>query len=347
MTSEIRRIIVADTQVPFVTGGAELMVRQLVSQLARRYEVELVRVPFRPEKKTDLLAQAAAWRLLDLTSANGRPTDLLIATRFPSYFARHPRKVAWVTHQHRAAYDLCGTQYSDFTHSDEDVGIRQHLIELDRRMLGECRHVFTIARNTADRLKRFNNVDATALYHPPPLAERLQPGPYGNYVLVVSRLEPVKRVELAVRAMSHTTSSVSLMVVGDGSQRRELEAIVAEAGTSGRVTFVGAPQDDRLAQLYAGALGVIYTPYDEDYGYVTLESFLAHKPVITAHDSGGTLEFVTSEENGLVTPPEPAAIAAAIDRLAADKTLAARLGEAGWSRARAVTWDGVVEQLVG
>ena len=166
MSSEIKRILVADTQVPFVTGGAELMVRQLVSQLARRYDVELVRLPFRPEKKSDLLAQAAAWRLIDLTTANGRPTDLLIATRFPSYFARHPRKVAWVTHQHRAAYDLCGTQYSDFTHTDEDVGLRQHLIELDRRMLGECRHVFTIAKNTADRLKRFNDVDATALYHP-------------------------------------------------------------------------------------------------------------------------------------------------------------------------------------
>jgi glycosyltransferase involved in cell wall biosynthesis len=347
LSSEIKRILVADTQVPFVTGGAELMVRQLVSQLARRYDVELVRLPFRPEKKSDLLAQAAAWRLIDLTTANGRPTDLLIATRFPSYFARHPRKVAWVTHQHRAAYDLCGTQYSDFTHTDEDVGLRQHLIELDRRMLGECRHVFTIAKNTADRLKRFNDVDATALYHPPPLAERLKPGPYGNYVLVVSRLERVKRVELAIRAMLHTTSSVSLMVVGDGSQRRELETLVGESGMGGRVTFVGAPDDARLADLYAGALGVIYTPYDEDYGYVTLESFLAHKPVITAHDSGGTLEFVTTEQNGLVTAPEPSAIAAAIDRLAADRTLATRLGEAGWQRARAVTWDGVVEQLVG
>ena len=38
-------------------------------------------------------------------------------------------------HQHRAAYELCGTEYSDFSHADEDVGIRQTLIDLDRKML--------------------------------------------------------------------------------------------------------------------------------------------------------------------------------------------------------------------
>lgn len=345
--TEIRRIVVADAQVPFVTGGAELMVRRLVEQLRRRYEVELVTVPFRPEVKSSLLAQAAAWRLLDMTSANGQPIDLLITTRFPSYFARHPRKVAWVTHQHRAAYDLCGTPYSDFDHCEEDVAIRRQLIDLDKRMLGECRHVFTIARNTAARLKRFNDVDAIPLYQPPPLADRLHEGPYGDYVLVVSRLEPVKRPDLAVRAIAHVPPEVRLVVVGDGSQRGALERLAAETGVSGRVTFAGAPDDLRLAEFYAGALAVIYTPFDEDYGYVTLEAFLAHKPVITARDSGGTLEFVTDGDTGIITDPDPVAIAAAITRLSRDRALAERIGDAGWARARGVTWDGVVEQLVG
>ena len=107
----IKRIIVAETQVPFVQGGAELHVRALVEQLQRRsYEVEKVAIPFRPQPKSELLAQAAAWRLLDLSTSNSQPVDLLIATRFPTYFARHPRKVAWVIHQHRAAYELCGTE---------------------------------------------------------------------------------------------------------------------------------------------------------------------------------------------------------------------------------------------
>ena len=59
-----------------------------------------------------------------------------------------------------------------------------------------------------------------------------------------------------------------------------------------------------LIDLYKGALAVIYSPFDEDYGYVTLESFLAHKPVITTTDAGGPLEFVEHETNGFVCEPD-------------------------------------------
>ena len=199
----IQRIVVADAQVPFIEGGAELHVQSLTTQLqCRGYDVEKVAIPFRPQAKSDVLAQAAAWRLLDLSASNEQPIDLLIATRFPSYFARHPRKVAWVIHQHRTAYELCGTPYSDFEHTEADVGLRRRLLELDRRMLGECRHVFTNAQNTVTRLEKFNGVAARALYHPPPLADRLRPGDYGTYVLVVGRLEAVKRPDLAIRALA-------------------------------------------------------------------------------------------------------------------------------------------------
>ena len=66
-----------------------------------------------------------------------------------------------------------------------------------------------------------------------------------------------------------------------------------------RVQLAGAVGDEELLTLYAGALGVVYTPYDEDFGYVTLEAFLARKPVITARDSGGTLEFVAGRRQRL------------------------------------------------
>ena len=62
-----------------------------------------------------------------------------------------PDKVAWLIHQYRAAYELCGTPYSDFGHKESDVGLRDTLIALDTEMLGECRRVFTNARNTASR----------------------------------------------------------------------------------------------------------------------------------------------------------------------------------------------------
>ncbi len=147
----IQRIIVCEVQVPFVHGGAEYLVRALRRQLrVHGYEAELVSIPYQWNPKREILTHAAAWRLIDLTESNGAPIDLVIGTKFPSYFVRHPNKVVWLMHQHRAAYELCGTEYSDFSHADEDVGIRRTLIDLDRKMLGECRRVFAIARNPAE-----------------------------------------------------------------------------------------------------------------------------------------------------------------------------------------------------
>ena len=86
-------------------------------------------------------------------------------------------------------------------------------------MLGECRHVFANSNNTARRLQTFNGVPAEGLYHPPPLADRLRQGPYGDYVLVVGRIENVKRVDLAIAAMTHVPPPLKLIIAGDGSQR--------------------------------------------------------------------------------------------------------------------------------
>ena len=100
-----------------------------------------------------------------------------------------------------------------------------------------------------------------------------------------------------------------------------------------------------LIELYARALAVVYPPFDEDFGYVTLEAFLARKPVITCTDSGGPNEFVVDGVNGFVCAPNPGELAAAINRLAADRPQAAALGDAGHDVAAAITWDGVIEKL--
>jgi glycosyltransferase involved in cell wall biosynthesis len=340
-------VVVCDAQVPFVQGGAEHHVRDLVRELrAHGHEAELVSVPFKWYPRQEVLAHAAAWRLLDLTESNGRRIDLVIATRFPTYFVRHPRKVVWLIHQHRAAYELAGTPFSDFTHSEEDVALRARLVALDTAMLGECRRRFANSANTAARTRRFNQLDVDALHHPPRLAARLHGGPFGDYVLAVSRLEPVKRVDLVIRAMAFAPPGISLTVAGAGP---ELAALTTLAGTlelGGRVRFLGEIGPDDLVALYAGALAVVYPPYDEDYGYVTIEAFLAHKPVVTTTDAGGPTAFVVDGANGWVTAPTPEAIGAAIGRLDADRRRAEAFGRAGYERARTITWDGVIEKLV-
>jgi len=344
----IRTVVVCEAQVPFVEGGAEIHVRSLVAQLkARGYLVERVALPFKWYPKQEILAHAAAWRMIDLSESNGRPIDLVIGTKFPSYFVRHPNKVAWLIHQYRAAYELCGTPYSDFDHTEGDVGLRASLIDLDTKMLGECRRLFTNAGNTAGRLAKFNGLTAEPLYHPPHLASRLRTGEYGDYVLSVGRLESVKRADLLIKAMAHVDRPLSLVLAGDGTERRNLEALAERLGVADRVRFLGAVPDDELIELYAGTRMVAYVPFDEDFGYVTLESFLSAKPVVTLRDAGGPLEFVEDGVNGAVVEATPETLAEAINRYAGDKMLAASHGAAGHARAAAVTWDGVIEKLVG
>lgn len=345
----IRTVVVCEAQVPFVHGGAEVHVRELVRELKTRgYEAELVSVPFKWYPKEEILPHAAAWRLLDLSESNGRPIDLVIASKFPTYFVRHPHKVAWLIHQYRAAYELCGTPYSDFGHNERDVGLRDTLVGLDTEMLGECRRVFANAENTANRVRKYNGIAADALYHPPRLARQLAAASphFGDFVLSVGRIESVKRVDLLVSAMSRVDKPIRLVVAGDGTQRANVERMAAEAGLSDRVHFLGAVQDEQLLALYRDALAVLYPPYDEDFGYVTLEAFLSRKPVVTAVDSGGPNEFVVDGVNGFVRQPDAEAFADAINLLARDRGRAASLGAAGHERARMITWDGVIEKLV-
>ena len=336
-----------EAQTPFVHGGAEILVRQLTAALVDRgFDAEIVSIPFRDYPRGELFAGAAVWRQVDVTHAGRRSVDLVIATKFPTYFARHPRKVLWLTHQYRAGYELCGTRFSDFSHTERDVGLRRRLIETDTRMLGECTGLFTIARTVSARLQKYNGIDARPLYHPPKLAERLRPGPYGAYMLTVTRLEHVKRVDLAIDAVLHMDPAINLVVAGDGSARTHLDTHIERLGLGDRVTLLGRVSDEQLIELYSGALGILFTPYEEDYGYVTLEGFLCRKPVVTTTDAGGPLEFVIDGVNGLICDPVPEALAVAVNRLGADRGAAARLGDSGFDLARAITWEGVVEALV-
>ena len=343
----IRTIAVCEAQVPFVHGGAELHVRGLVRELRRRgYRAERVSVPFKWYPKEELLTNAAAWRMIDLSEANGERIDLVVATKFPTYFVRHANKITWLFHQYRAIYDLCGTAYSEFIHAERDVRLRARLMELDRGALGESKAIFSNARNTAARLAHYNGLEAEPLYHPPPLAGKLRSGPSGNYFLSVGRLETVKRVDLIVRAMAHVDPAWRLVVVGDGPLRPQLEALAAGEGIADRVTFTGPIDESALVDLYAGAGAVVFPPYDEDYGYITLEAFLARKPVVTTTDAGGPLEFVDDGVTGLIAAPDADSLASAMSRVAGHAGLARSLGEAGYERARGISWDGVIDRLV-
>ena len=331
-------ILVCGAQVPFMRGGAELAVENLVAALERAgHRAELVKLPTVWDRE-GIFDAALAWRMVPMHA------DLVIATNFPSYFARHPRKVVWLFHQHRNAYDGYGSAWSDFRDDPPSHEAARQLTQWDQQALGEATKIFTISGVVADRLARFNGLRGEPLYHPAPLHERLHPGDFGDYIFCPSRLESNKRPDLMVEAMAHSTSGVGLAVAGGGSLRAALDERIAELGI-GRVELLGFVSDDDLVDRFAGACGVVYVPRDEDYGYVTLQAFRSGKPVITTHDAGGVLEWVVDGENGFIVDPEPAAIADAIDRLVADPERTRRMGEAGRARVEDLNWSSVVDRL--
>jgi glycosyltransferase involved in cell wall biosynthesis len=343
----VKTILVCGVQAPFVTGGAEILVRDLAQNLERRgFRVDVVSVPFHGHPPSEVVRQALAWRLLELRETTGRSPDLVIPTKFPSYLVRHPRKVAWLFHQHREAYDLLRTELGSLTDSPDDQKVREAVRAMDGAALGECRAIFTISRNVAGRLARFNALPGTPLYPPPQQLGRHRADGYGDYLFCAGRLEQVKRHHLAVEALARCRSGARLKIAGTGPLAADLRRLAARLDVEDRVELLGFVPAEDLIRLYAACRATWYTPLDEDYGFVTVESFLSTKPVITSTDAGGPLEFVEDGVSGLVAPPEPAALADAIDRLwQLPEPRLREMGEHGRARVADITWDRVVDRL--
>jgi glycosyltransferase involved in cell wall biosynthesis len=340
------RILICTTQIPFARGGAELLSEGLRDALrAQGHEAEIVALPFAWTPRPNLYKSALSWRLLDLTQVDGRPVDAIICTKFPSYAAWHPRKIVWLVHQHRQAYDWYGTALSDWGAQPGDAEARQLLQRLDRRTLGEACKLFAISRNVAARLRRFNGLAATPLYPPSHLMERLRPGPFDDYIVSISRLDAAKRIDLLLHALARSGSTLRAIIAGRGPEQARLQRLAQELGLGARVQFAGFVEDSAAVELFARCRAVYYAPVDEDYGLATIEAFAAGKPVLTTSDAGGVLEFVQDQVSGYVTAPEPAALAARIDDLA-DPQTAQRLGAANPQRVAEISWSHVVRTLL-
>jgi len=345
----IRNILICTTQVPFTRGGAESHVEGLRRALvAAGYQAEIVAMPFKWYPPTEIMRGAMAWRMLDLSSANGQSVDLVIGMKFPAYLVAHEKKVLWILHQYRAAYNLWGTPFDDLSTYPEGVRVREWIKHCDERFIPEARKVFANSNTVAERLKRYNNIESEPLYHPPPLADQLGPGDQGDYIFYPSRLEPQKRQELLIEAMRFVITPVKVIFAGGSADAKHYEALIKQHGVADRVTMRGFVSAEEMVQLYGNALGVCYLPFDEDYGYVTLEGMLAAKPVVVAQDGGGAAEFVEHDQNGLIVESDPRAIAESLDQLYADRGRARRMGESGREKliSMNLSWPNVVEKII-
>jgi len=115
-----------------------------------------------------------------------------------------------------------------------------------------------------------------------------------------------------------------------------------------QIEWLGFISEAEKLSYYAKATAVVYTPFDEDYGYVSLEAMLSQKPVLTCTDSGGTNEFVNHGETGYISPPDARQLAKFMDKLWLDRKQSKKMGQAGRKKflSMNINWDSVVNELL-
>jgi glycosyltransferase involved in cell wall biosynthesis len=343
------RVLVLNTLVPFVWGGAEGLALDLVRHLrAAGAEAELLRIPFRWFPSERLLDEMLAMKSLRLEGV-----DRVIGLKFPTYLVPHCNKVMWLIHQHRQAYDMWDTGQSDIPRTARGAQVRQAIYRADASCFAECKALYAISSNVALRLRHYNRMDAGVLHMPLSEPERFSGGAYGDYIFAGGRLATNKRQELLIRAMRHVRAPVRLVVAGPPDSPLEstlLRDLIDRLDLTDRVILDARflPIDE-LAGLMNNALAAAYVPQDEDaIGYVTMEACQAAKPVIACTDSGGLLELLQDGVTGYVVPPEPEAIAEAIDTLATNRALAHRLGHQAHEALQRmdITWHSILSRLL-
>lgn len=343
-----RRILVVTSGALFVRGGHLTIAEETAAALRRAGYLADVLVTPQNRFGRQMSAYLATW-LTDVgETADGQPVHQVISLRFPSYAVRHWHHVCWLNHRMREYYDLWPRFVRGLGRKGRlKEGVRRAAFHrLDRWLL--TRNVDRLvaqSRTVQDRLRRFGSIPSEVLYPPPPARPYRTDG-YGDYVFAVSRLTALKRMRLLVEAAALTKDrSLTLKIAGDGEEGPVLRERIKDLGLEGRVELLGPVSDDELVDHYARCRAVYFGPFDEDYGFVTLEAFRAGKAVITTTDSGGPSELVRHGENGLLGPPTPEAVAAHLDRLAADRGLAERLGTRAREDSLEHTWERAVDFL--
>jgi glycosyltransferase involved in cell wall biosynthesis len=218
--------------------------------------------------------------------------------------------------------------------------------------------VVAISSYTAREIARFADVPVQVIPYTLGFAESDARRPAretkrGYQILFVGRLVERKGVTHLIDALRRLPAELGarLVIIGDGPEREALEAQARAAGLGGRVAIRGRVSDAALRDAYA-ASDVLVLPSivdargdTEGLGVVLLEAMSYGVPVV-ASDIGGITDIVENDASGVLVPPGDAtALAAALERLARDPALAARLGTAGEQRVRtAFGWPEIMEK---
>jgi glycosyltransferase involved in cell wall biosynthesis len=343
------RVLVVTSAALFVRGGHMVIAEETVAALRRAgHEADLLVTPQNRFGRQGS-AYLATW-LTDVgMTADGHPVDRVVSFRFPSYAVRHAHHVCWINHRMREYYDLWDVFATRLTPLGRlKEGARRRIFHALDGWLLRRKNVRVLAqsRTIQQRLARFGGIQSQVLYPPAPDRAYRTDG-YGDYIFTISRLDPLKRLDLLVEAAGLVKGrGLRVRIAGSGPEETRLRGRIRDLGLESRVELLGQVSDDEMVDQLARCRAVFFAPRDEDYGLVTLQAFRSGKAVVTGTDSGGPTELVEDGRNGCVVSPEPAAMAACLERLAHDESLAARLGQGALADAQRHCWDDVVAELV-
>jgi len=341
------RIAVVTSSPPRVEGGHLVIARALAQALREAaHDAEIVLTPDYGFGR-QASAYLETWRM-DVSSIEGLRVDRVISLRYPSYAVRHPEHVSWLNHTMREYYDL----WERFTAPLSPQGrvkerVRRTLIHsADRYLLTRnVNKVFVQSRTVQQRLAIWPKLRTEVLYPPAP-QRPYRCDRYGGYIFMVSRLTPLKRADLLIRALATPDGQrIRAVIAGEGEDRTRLQDLIRDLGLTDRVELAGRIDDDTLLEHLANCRAVCFPPVMEDYGFVTVEAFASRKSVVTCHDSGGPAELVEDGASGFICEPSPASLAAALKKVSDDARLAERLGEAAFERGAQLSWPSTVERL--
>jgi len=342
------RVAVITSSPPHVEGGHLVIARALVTAIQDAgHDAGLITTPSHPfgQQAAEYLAN---WRT-NVSRIGGQPVDHVISLRYPSYAVRHPSHVCWLNHTMREYYDLWDEFSSRLSWKGRwKEGVRRRLIHTADTycFTRHLKELFAQSRTVQERLQRWNGVASRVLYPPAP-QRNYRCDEYGDFIFVVSRIAPLKRIDLILRALATPAAQgVRCVIAGEGEAEAALRGEASRLGLDGRVTFAGRVSDEQLVEYLATCRAVCFVPKREDYGFVTVEAFSAGKAVVTVTDSGGPAELVVDGVNGLVTAPDALALGEALASLSTDATLAERLGAQARTTAERFTWASVVDTLV-
>lgn len=347
-----KNIVVVTSAVPFYYGGNERLAENLAKSLrdAGHNACHFFTSRNSYDSFGKLIGGYIANRFTDLDSYPWKNRiDQIISISYPSYAVKHNNHVCWLAHRMREYYDLWPRWIETKKRPLSRLKTRAQraiLHTIDDYYLGKIDNLYCISDSVRERLDKWGGHSAVTLHPPPEDDSNHSATIYKPYIFAISRLTSLKRFHLLIEAASNVKSDVSFVIAGEGEERENLERLTQRLNLSSKVQFLGAISEEEKHRRIIESRGVFFAPYHEEYGIVTVEAMKRSKPVITAVDSGGPLDFIKNGENGFIIKPDSNAAAAAIDELGFDESLAKKMGSAARKTVKDITWENVVKKLV-